>query len=122
MENQVHELKPKPKKDASTIRVSNATQKLLSSVLQKVNKKAFGRRVKADPLLQLALSKLTDADFKMLQEQSLSNADRMEMKYRDFVRTNGPISKDEFLGILLVGENTKSPSQNRAVSEGKSAT
>ena len=114
MENQVQESKAKAKKEASTVRVSNSTQKLLTSVLQKSNKKSYGRRVKADPVLQLALSKLTDADIKALQEQSLSNADRMEMKYREFVRANGPISKDEFLGTLLDSSGAKSPSENVA--------
>ena len=116
MENQVQESKAKAKKESSTVRVSNSTQKLLTSVLQKSNKKSYGRRVKADPVLQLALSKLTDADIKALQEQSLSNADRMEMKYREFVRTNGPISKDEFLGTLLGSNGAKSSGPNAAVS------
>ncbi len=67
MENQVQESKAKAKKESSTVRVSNSTQKLLTSVLQKLNKKSYGRRVKADPVLQLALSKITDADIKSLQ-------------------------------------------------------
>lgn len=120
MENSVPEQKAKVKKENSTIRVSSSTQKLLTQVLLKLNKKSFGRRVRIDPLLQLALSKLVDADLKFLQEQSLSNADRLEMNYREYVKKNGPLSKDEFLGILLKAESVKSESKNAAFSEGKS--
>ncbi len=115
MENQIQESKAKAKKDSSTVRVSNSTQKLLTSILQKANKKPHGCRVKADPVLQLALSKITDADIKMLQEQSLSNADRMEIKYREFVRVNGPTSKDEFLGTLLGSNSAKTSNENADV-------
>jgi hypothetical protein len=119
MENQVQESKVKVKKESSTVRVSNSTQKLLSSVLQKLNKKTYGRRVKVDPVLQLALSKLSEADLKMLQEQSLSNADRIEMKYREHCKRFGSVSKDEFLGLLMNGDAAKSTAENAAISERK---
>lgn len=116
MENLEKETKIKAKSEITAIRVAVLTLKTISGILTKANRKSFGRKIKASTLVQYAISKITDADIKMLQEQSLSNADRMEIKYREFVRANGPISKDEFLGTLLGPNGAKSPGENAAVS------
>ena len=81
-----------------------STQKLVSSLLTKANRKSYGRKVKASQLIQHALSKLDEADIKLLQDQSLSNADRMEMKFREYCKRNSGATRDEFLGQLLQGK------------------
>ena len=115
MEVQAKEQKAKAKSEVSAIRIDIATQKLVSSLLAKANRKSYGRKVKASQLVQLALSKLDDADIRQLQEKSLSNADRMEMKFREYCKRNGGATREEFLGQLLSGDVAKSPSENAAV-------
>jgi len=119
MEIQAKEQKPKAKSDVSAIRIDLSTQKLVSSLLAKANRKSFGRKVKASQLVQLALSKLDDADIRQLQEKSLSNADRMEMKFREYCKRNSGATREEFLGHLLGEQSSKSETQTAAFSDGK---
>ncbi len=112
METQSKEQKPKAKTDVSAIRIDMSTQKLVSSLLAKANRKSHGRKVKASQLVQLALSKLDDADIRQLQERSLSNADRMEMKFREYCKRNHGATRDEFLGQLLEGKSDILEKQN----------
>ncbi|MGE3680974.1 MAG: hypothetical protein AB7G93_04550 [Bdellovibrionales bacterium] len=112
METQAKEQKPKAKADVSAIRIDMSTQKLVSSLLAKANRKSHGRKVKASQLVQLALSKLDDADIRQLQERSLSNADRMEMKFREYCKRNSGATRDEFLGQLLEGKSDILEKQN----------
>ncbi len=94
--------KIKPKKSTySTIRLTQGTQKKLTQLLGKANKKNFGKRIKADQLILLALGLISENHIKSLQENSLSNADKLEMKFKEYIKKNGSISKDDFLGKLL---------------------
>ena len=49
----------------------------------------------------MALSFLDDSHLKELQEKSLTNKDRLELKYQEYLKANGNVSKDEFIGKLL---------------------
>ena len=112
--------KPVVKKSNTTaLRVSNETRRKVLSELSKANKKTFGRTIKPDQLIALALSKVTQSDIVELQEKSLSNQDRMEKAYREYIAKNGAISRDEFIGKMLTGEVAKSSFENSANSEGK---
>lgn len=97
------------------LRVKRETKKRLLVELARVNKKAFGRKVRIDDLLLCALGYVTDADISALQESSLSNADRLEALYREHIKMHGPMSKDEFIGLVLgskrvdTGSATSSP-------------
>ena len=88
----------------TAVRISKATQKKLSSVIGKVNKKDFGKRIKADDVIKAALDLLTESHIKSMQERSLSNADLLEMKFKEMQRKNSRLTKDEFLGLLLEKE------------------
>lgn len=83
------------------VRVKRETRRLIEKELAKANKKDFGRRVRVDDLLSVALSLLNAEHIKALQETSLSNADRLDMQYREHVKNHGNVTKDAFLGILL---------------------
>ena len=85
----------------SSVRLTSATKKRLSTILRGVNKKGFGKRVKASQVIELSLSLLSDHHIKQLQEKSISNADILEMRFREYSKKHGKISKDDFLGILL---------------------
>lgn len=92
--------------NASTIpiRVKRETRKKILQELAKANKKDFGRKVRADDLIALALSFVRAEHIEQLQESTLSNADRLDQRYKEFVAKHGHVSKDVFLGKLLSGE------------------
>lgn len=85
------------------LRVKRETKKRIQADLAKINKKDFGKRVRCDELIGTALSLLTDQHIKELQDGSMTNADRFEVQYRDYVKKNGAVSKDEYLGKILAG-------------------
>lgn len=57
-----------------------------------------------DAILSLALDQLGDNHLENLQEKSLSNSDRIEMAFRDYLKKHPSTSKDTFLGIVARGE------------------
>lgn len=119
MENQNAQKPVKKAANASSLRVKPETRKRFLSELAKVNKKSYGRKVRADQLLSLLLTLVRPEHIQQLQQGSLSNSDRLEMRYREHVKKFGPVSKDEFLGLLLTEKGSKSEPENAAVSEGK---
>jgi hypothetical protein len=104
-EKNSYDERPEGKKDESPsaplIRVSSATMGTLKSILDKLNSKSWGRKVRADDVIAKLLKKLNDVDFKDLQEASLSNTDRMERSFEEYCSKYGRISKDEYIGILM---------------------
>jgi hypothetical protein len=99
---QVKAAKPKASNAATVaLRVKRETKKRIQAELAKVNKKDFGKKVRCDELIGTALSLLTEQHFKALQDGSLTNADRLEQKFREHIRKHGPMTKDAFLGMLL---------------------
>ena len=91
------------------IRVKRETKRRIQLELSRVNKKSLGRTVRVDALLAVALKYITDADILALQNDSLSNADRMEQQYREFLKANPGTTKDSFLGKLLSNYSVKIP-------------
>lgn len=118
MENQNAQKSAKKAATASSLRVKPETRKRFLSELAKANKKSYGRKVRADQLLSLLMTLVRPEHIQQLQQGSLSNSDRLEMRYREHVKKFGPTSKDEFLGLLLTEKSSKSESENAAVSEG----
>jgi len=107
-----------PKKvTATSLRVKPETRKRLLFELSKANKKNFGRKVRADQLLSLLMTFIRPEHIQKLQQESLSNADRLEMRFREHVKKFGPISKDDFLGQLLGEKSDISEKQNVTNSE-----
>lgn len=97
--------KPGTKKAVyAAIRVRKELKRQIEAGLEKLNKKDFGRRIRAEDYLGLALTLITDRHVAELQEASLSNTDRLERDYRDYAAQHGPISRDEYLGKRLSGE------------------
>ena len=83
------------------VRVRRETKKKILTDLAQLNKKDFGRKLTVDDYVQLAISLIRPELLEQLKEQSLSNRDRMELKYKEYCSKNGKISKDEFIGLLL---------------------
>ncbi len=99
LENRTKEIKKQ--NNFTAVRISSKVQKKLSNILSKANKKDYGKRVLAMEIIESALDLIQDHHIKKLQENSLSNTDRLEIKFREYVKKNGKISKDDFLGILM---------------------
>ena len=85
------------------LRVKRETKRRLLLELVKANKKDFGRRVRADDLVALAVGLVQPEHLRQLQEATLSNADRLEQRYQEHVKKHGSLSKDEFIGLLMLG-------------------
>jgi len=88
------------------IRLERETHRQILNELSKVNKKQFGKRVRIDKLIRLAMTYITEADIQKLQQQSLSHQDRLKMQYKDHVSKNGNVSYDDFIGHLLTQKNS----------------
>jgi len=96
----------------SSLRVNKPTRKRVMEILSKANNKDFGRRIRAEDVIILAIGRVTPDDIAALQETSLNHTDRFERDYRQYIAKNGTISKDEYLGKRLRGE--LSPSTERS--------
>lgn len=124
METNSTEKKSKSVKSSAhaSIRVRKDTRKRVLTELARINKKDFGKNVRADELIALAVSLVTSEHIVKLQEGSLSNSDRLERDYRTYVAQHGHIAKDEYLGKRLNGEipNSNDSEKNSNISEKKS--
>lgn len=91
------------RKQLSTIpiRVTKATAKTIKGLIQKLNKKSFGRKVKPDDLIQKSISLLTDEHLEQIKQATMTNSDRLEVAYQEYCQAHGEVSKDEFFGLLL---------------------
>jgi hypothetical protein len=83
------------------VRVRRETKKKILTDLAILNKKDFGRKITVDDYVQLAIALVRPEQLERLKEQSLSNRDRMELKYKEYCTAHGKVSKDEYIGILL---------------------
>ena len=117
------ETKPEVKSNKSKIvvsttpiRVKRETRKRIAAELARMNKKDFGRKIRPDDLINLALALVTQAHRDQLQSSSLSNADRLEQKYREYVKANPGTTKEQFLGALLDGtvSTSSAPTPSKA--------
>lgn len=88
----------------ATLRVKRTTRKRVMEEVTKANRKDWGKRVKVDEIILLAINRVTATDIDSLQEASLSHADRLERDYRQYLTKHDSISKDEYLGKRLDGE------------------
>ena len=92
--------------NTTPIRVSKATVKIIKTLLQKVNKKSYGKKIKPDDLIQKSISLLSDDHLEEIKQSTMSNSDRLELAYQEYCKLHGQISKDEYFGLLL---KAKSP-------------
>lgn len=102
-ENSAPPTPPKPKRKAINdyLRVSKETKRKILSELSQINRKDFGKPVTPDQFVSLAISLLTPEHLGLLRTQSLTNQDRLKLKYQEYCNAHGKISMDAFLGLLL---------------------
>lgn len=101
---EVKKPKTKAKQQVTALRVKPETRKKILLELAKANKKEFGRKVKADDIIAVAINLVEPHHIKELQEATLSNQDRLEREFKAYIAKHGPISKDSYLGKRLRGE------------------
>ena len=82
------------------IRVKKETAKGVQELLKKLNKKDYGRRVRADELISLAVTLVTPEHHKQLQDATLSEQDRVKREHREYCSQNGNISFEQYIGEL----------------------
>lgn len=124
MDNQSTDKKQKAASKPSAyaaLRVKKETRRRVLQTLQQVNKKDFGRKVRADQVIALGQSLLRPEHLQSLQESSLSHSDRLERDYRAYVTKHGAISKDEYLGRRLSGEIAAQASPSDPTNEAKNS-
>lgn len=80
------------------------TAKLLQALKDKANRKTFGRKVRDTEVIGLGLSLISADHIQNLQNQTLSEKDRLHMAHEEYQKTNGKITMDQFIGKLLKGE------------------
>ena len=103
-----------PSSNTIPIRINKHTARLLRSIVAKLNRKALGKKAKADQVISKALSLLTEEHFEEIKESTYDSKDRLEIEYRKFCKQNGSISKDDFLKKIL---SAALPQVNQPLSE-----
>lgn len=99
------EKKPSQLKRKNVLKKLDAeAAKLLQSLKDKANKKTFGRKVRDSEVISLGLSLINMDHIQILQNQTLSEKDRLHMAHEDYQKANGKITIDQFIGKLLKGE------------------
>ena len=93
--------KPNKKTKTTSLTVEIPTRRQILAILNKINRKSYGRRIKINDLIMKYVELTSPEVIKELQDSSLSHTDRVEIEYKEYVTKNGYISKDEFFGKLL---------------------
>lgn len=83
------------------IRLSQATARLLRSIVTKCNRKSHGRKVKADDVIQKSLALLEEQHFEEIKSLTYSSKDHLEIERKKYCQQHGAISKEDFLKLLL---------------------
>ncbi len=101
--------KAAPKKKNVLKKLDTESARILQSLKDKVNKKSFGRKVKDSEIIAKALTLMDANHLQELQDATLSEKDRLHMAHENFVKQNGKITLDQFIGKLLKGEIREQP-------------
>lgn len=102
-EQQTKEEKVSKKYQINTtpIRVTKATAKTIKSMIQKMNKKTYGKKIRPDDLIQKSISLLSDEHLEEIKQSTMTNSDRLEIAYQEHCKAHGQVTKDEYFGLLL---------------------
>jgi len=100
-----HKKARRPRSNTTPMRLLKTTAKELKSIVTSLNKKPLGKKVRVDEVIVKALSLLKERHLEEIKESTLTNADKLELTYREYCKSNGQISKDEYIGRLLKGDD-----------------
>lgn len=92
-----------PKVSTTTpIRLHRSTIKMLKSVVNKINKMPYGKKISMDQLITKSLTKLTEDDLQQIKTLTYTSMDLLEMEHKKYCNNHGNISKDEFITKILL--------------------
>ncbi len=83
--------KGKQKTDKSPVLLDKETMKTLKKLSARANKKDKGRKITNSQLIHEGIQLISDAIIKGLQENSLSEKDRLEMKHLEYCKEHGKV-------------------------------
>lgn len=87
--------------NTTPIRISQATARSLRSIIAKCNRKSHGRKIRADDVIKVALTLIQDHHISEIKLSSYSSQDQLEIEYKKYCKSEGTISKDDFLKFIL---------------------
>lgn len=93
-----------PKRKTTLKKLDQDTTKVLQQLKERANKKSFGRKVRDGEIIAVALSLVTTEHLQKLQESTYSEKDRLHLAHEEYVKANGRITLDQFIGLLIRGE------------------
>ena len=97
-----------PKKSGAIyVSISREAHRKLKKDLDFANKKTFGEKIKMSDIVQLGISLVAESHLATLQKASMTNTDRLEMLRAEHIKEHGPISADDFIGLLLASRFEK---------------
>lgn len=96
--------KPQAKRQTCLKKIDLETARLLNQLKDRANKKPYGRKIREAELIATGLRLVGEEHLTALQDQTLSEQDRLKIAHEDFQKTNGKISLDQFIGRLIRGE------------------
>lgn len=102
--NQHQVKKVKTEKTSVLKKLDPETGKILKLLKDKINKKSYGRSIRDTEIISLSLSLICPDHIQKLQESTLSEKDRLHIAHEDYVKENGKITLDQFIGILIRGQ------------------
>ena len=99
--NQHQVKKVKTEKTSVLKKLDPETGKILKQLKDKINKKSFGRNIRDTEIISLSLGLIGTDHIQRLQESTLTEKDRLHIAHEDYVKENGKITLDQFIGLLI---------------------
>lgn len=96
--------KVKTEKTSVLKKLDPETGKILKQLKDKINKKSFGRSIRDTEIISLSLGLINQEHIQKLQDSTLTEKDRLHIAHEDYVKENGKISLDQFIGLLIRGQ------------------
>ncbi len=93
--------KKKQKSSMISVRISLKTKEKVDQILRKANKEKLSKRIKPNDVFDYLVDNFNEDSISEIVQKKLSNKDKLELMFRDAVKQNKGLSKDEFLGRLL---------------------
>ena len=100
-DNQIKPPKRISPRTSTALSVSVDLHRKIKKLLTKANKKEFGSRISMTAVLEVAISLVEDSHIRQLQEQSMTNAERLEQQRQEHAKNHGAISRGDFVALLL---------------------
>ncbi len=116
MQEQASEQKPKKTKlktESSNNRLSflkkvdQKTAERLIELKGRINSKGLGRKISEMEIISFAMDLIEDRHLSELQERTYTEQDRLRLAHEEYKKSNGEITLDQFIGVLLKSQLRK---------------